>query len=82
MSVHLLDSSSLSFASISLLGGYLGKLEGSQACGFVVKNCQETSASRQHATSNTAHYMIINKEQKADCIPLEKHLDNLPFQIM
>jgi hypothetical protein len=29
--IHLLASSSRSLASISLLGGYLGRLEGSQA---------------------------------------------------
>ena len=35
---YLLDSSSRSLASNSLLGGYLGKLDGSQGRGFVVKN--------------------------------------------
>jgi hypothetical protein len=34
-----LASSSLRFASISLLGGYWGKLDGSHACGSVLKNC-------------------------------------------
>uniref|UniRef100_A0A7C8Z5H8 Uncharacterized protein n=1 Tax=Opuntia streptacantha TaxID=393608 RepID=A0A7C8Z5H8_OPUST len=34
----LLASSSLNFASSSLLGGYFGKLEGSQGSGFVLKN--------------------------------------------
>ena len=33
-------ASSRTFASISLLGGYLGKVEGSQASGFAVKNCK------------------------------------------
>lgn len=37
--VYLLSSSSLNLASISLLGGYLGNPEGSQANGWVVKNC-------------------------------------------
>jgi len=32
-----LAASSRCFVSISLLGGYIGKLEGSQAKGFVVK---------------------------------------------
>lgn len=36
--MHLLASSSLNFASNSLLGGYFGKLEGSQGRGSVVKN--------------------------------------------
>jgi len=35
---YLRASSSRRFASNSLLGGYLGKLEGLQAYGFVVKN--------------------------------------------
>ena len=35
---YLLSSSSRSLASISLLGGYFGKLDGSQGRGFVVKN--------------------------------------------
>lgn len=47
---YLLASSSRNFASISLLGGYDGKLEGSQANGFVVKNCQ------------TGEYLIVNEE--------------------
>ena len=34
-----LASSSLRFASISLLGGYFGRLDGSHAKGSVVKNC-------------------------------------------
>lgn len=39
MKANLLASSSRNFASNSLLGGYFGKLEGSQATGSVVKNC-------------------------------------------
>lgn len=35
---NLLVSSSRSLASNSLLGGYFGKLDGSQGRGFVVKN--------------------------------------------
>lgn len=35
---YLLASSSLILASNSLLGGYFGKLEGSQGSGFVEKN--------------------------------------------
>lgn len=35
---HLLASSSRSLASNSLLGGYFGKVDGSQGRGFVVKN--------------------------------------------
>lgn len=38
LTAYLLASSSRSLASNSLLGGYLGKLEGSQARGLVVKN--------------------------------------------
>lgn len=34
-----LASSSLRFASISLLGGYFGRLDGSHPKGSVVKNC-------------------------------------------
>lgn len=34
--IHL-RASSLNFASISLFGGYLGRLDGSQAYGFVLK---------------------------------------------
>jgi len=40
---YLLASSSRRFASNSLLGGYLGKLEGLQAYGFVVKNYRHNS---------------------------------------
>lgn len=36
-------SSSLLFESNSLLGGYFGKLEVSQARGFLVKNCKTSS---------------------------------------
>jgi hypothetical protein len=36
---YRLASSSLLFASISLLGGYFGRLDGSHAKGSVVKNC-------------------------------------------
>uniref|UniRef100_A0A7I4AZ37 Uncharacterized protein n=1 Tax=Physcomitrium patens TaxID=3218 RepID=A0A7I4AZ37_PHYPA len=39
---HLRASSSRIFASNSLLGGYCGKLDGSYARGFVVKNCTTT----------------------------------------
>ena len=35
-------SSSLNFASNSLLGGYLGRIDGSHANGFVVKNWNHT----------------------------------------
>ena len=38
---NLLASSSLNFTSISLLGGYFGKLDGSQAYGSVIKNCKQ-----------------------------------------
>lgn len=41
---YLRASSSRRFASNSLLGGYLGKLEGLQAYGFVVKNYKRNSA--------------------------------------
>lgn len=41
MNPYLLASSSRNLASISLLGGYLGRLDGSQATGLVVKNCKE-----------------------------------------
>jgi len=37
-STYLLASSSRTLASNSLLGGYFGKLEGSQGRGFVEKN--------------------------------------------
>jgi len=37
-----LASSSLRFASISLLGGYWGRLDGSHAWGSVVKNCMQS----------------------------------------
>lgn len=39
--MHLLASSSLSFASNSLLGGYFGKLEGSHGSGLEEKNCKK-----------------------------------------
>ena len=39
VSTDLLASSFRTFASNSLLGGYFGKLEGSQASGFIIKNC-------------------------------------------
>jgi hypothetical protein len=38
---NLLESSSLLFTSNSLLGGYFGKLDGSQAYGFVLKYCNK-----------------------------------------
>lgn len=41
--IYLLASSSRTLASNSLLGGYLGKVEGSQGCGLVVKNCEKGS---------------------------------------
>lgn len=40
VNLHLLASSSRTFASNSLLGGYFGKLEGSQGRGFIAKNCK------------------------------------------
>lgn len=40
---YLLDSSSRSLTSNSLLGGYLGKLDGPQGRGFVVKNWKKNS---------------------------------------
>lgn len=49
MSSYLLASSSRNLASISLLGGYLGKLEGSQAIGLVVKNCKERRGEQEKA---------------------------------
>jgi hypothetical protein len=38
---YLLVASSRILASISLLGGYFGKLDGSQGKGSDVKNCQK-----------------------------------------
>lgn len=38
LTAYLLASLSRAFISKSLVGGYLGKLEGSQGRGFVVKN--------------------------------------------
>ena len=39
--IYLLASSSRSFASNSLLGGYFGKLEGSHGSGLEEKNCKK-----------------------------------------
>lgn len=39
-SADRLASSSRRLASISLVGGYFGRLEGSQAYGSVLKNCR------------------------------------------
>ena len=46
----LLAASSLSFKSISLVGGNLGKLDGSQANGSVVKNWPKTAYQDQVKT--------------------------------
>lgn len=63
--IYLRASSSRSFASISLLGGYFGKLEGSQGNGFVVKNCMGTTflirimvGQLYHANINEIHLEI------------------------
>ncbi|KAJ0600206.1 hypothetical protein HanIR_Chr03g0113951 [Helianthus annuus] len=42
---YRLNSSSRNLASYSLLGGYLGNVEGWQGNGFVVKNCVSNSKS-------------------------------------
>lgn len=46
---YLLASSSLLLASISLLGGYCGRLEGSQAKGSVLKNCKTENINGMNA---------------------------------
>lgn len=41
--MHLLASSSRTFASNSLHGGYFGKLDGSHGSGFDEKNCKKVT---------------------------------------
>lgn len=58
-----LASSSLRFASISLLGGYLGRLDGSHAKGSAVKNCTHRKLTEG---INTQHQKTCYKNQMCD----------------
>ena len=60
MTTYLLASSSLRLASISLLGGYWGRLEGSQAKGSVLKNCKT-----QIILGMNANYIVTINDWKA-----------------
>lgn len=53
-SAHLLVSSSRSFASNSLLGGYFGKFNRSQGRGCVVKNWQKSKQNKKDTHSYAA----------------------------
>lgn len=53
VNLHLLASSSRTFASNSLLGGYFGKLEGSQGRGFIAKNCKSIKKKKRRLRNST-----------------------------
>lgn len=58
----LLASSSRRLASISLLGGYFGRLEGSQAKGLVLKNCK-METDKHEAIFGRMFVSITSKEE-------------------
>lgn len=61
-STDLLASSSRNFAFISLLGGYFGKLDGSQASGSVLKYCQRDGIhSNKSRLTRTPKFLVWNK---------------------
>ena len=64
---NLRASSSRRFASNSLLGGYLGKLEGSQASGFVVKN---------YKMKSITSLFCFEKEKPQNKVPIMQQFKN------
>lgn len=57
-----LASSSLRFASISLLGGYFGRLDGSHAKGSVVKNCTHRKLTEGNNTQHQKNNICYKKQ--------------------
>jgi hypothetical protein len=63
---YLLASSSRTLTSNSLLGGYFGKLDGSQGRGFVVKNCKKAEQMKINKTSRSKlcqNKLLVNREE-------------------
>src|SRR6185503_8104429 len=80
-----LASSSLRFASISLLGGYFGRLDGSHAKGSVVKNCMQRKLTEGINTLRQKlcyKNLMCDKDRNLDCYhirSLKPQLPQLPY---
>ena len=79
---YFLSSSFRSLASNSLLGGYFGKLDGSQGRGSVLKNCRTRQLNfysipsniiRNNTSTRSTFISTLGREKKKKCIEVNAH---------